>query len=64
MSNNIFQSPHKPLEDLMSLETRTYQSFEAIPVAPVLGEELVGVDLGGPRSDQPFCRSLSWPRIF
>ena len=48
MSNNIFQSPHKPLEDLMSLETRIYQSFEATPVTPALGAELVGVDLGGP----------------
>ena len=52
MSNNIFQSPHKPLEDLASLETRTYQSFEAIPVTPVLGAELRAIDLGGPLSDQ------------
>ncbi len=52
MNNNLFDSPHKLLGDLANLETRTYQSFEATPVTPVLGAELEGIDLGGPLSDQ------------
>lgn len=52
MSNNIFQSLLKPLEDPERLETASYQSFRATPITPVLGAELVGIDLGRPLNDQ------------
>lgn len=52
MSDNFFQSPHRLLTDLASLEPRTYQSFEATAVTPVLGAELTGIDLSARLSDQ------------
>jgi taurine dioxygenase len=52
LDNNLFESPHKLLDELANIETRTYQSFEATPLTPVLGAELEGIDLGGPLSEQ------------
>ncbi len=52
MGNYVFDSLLKPFEDVTELEAKTYQSFEAIPVTPVLGAEIEGINLGTSLSDQ------------
>ena len=52
MGYNVFQSLLKPFEDVTELEAKTYPTLEVIPVTPVLGAEIQGIDLGATLGDQ------------
>jgi taurine dioxygenase len=52
MSNNIFESVHKPAGETAEPEVKTFQSFEATPMTPVIGAEIEGINLGTSLDDQ------------